>query len=105
MITAAFQRRTGTGGYVSAVPFRRLAKMADQLSESQVDGLTDLFTAFQLLHRLNINPKGITDLEQAKCRLLQYLKDQYGVGQRKHINVSYLSYIFTQSYVNTQRIL
>ena len=59
----------------------------NSLSEADVNQITDLFQAFQWIQKLEIDPKGITDLEDAKCRLLQYLQKKYGAGQHRHGNV------------------
>ncbi len=61
---------------------------AAPLTEETIDELTDLFQAFKWLQKLQINSQGIKDLEDAKCRLLQYLQDNYGLGQPQHTSVS-----------------
>lgn len=58
------------------------------LTEDEVNQITDLFQAFQWIQKLDINPSGITDVEGAKCRLLHYLKEQYGAGKHQRADVS-----------------
>ena len=59
-----------------------------ELSEDTITELTDLFQAFKWLQKLQINSQGIKDLEEAKCRLLQYLQQNYGAGQHSSGSVS-----------------
>ena len=58
------------------------------LTEDDITEMNDLFAAFKLMQSVGINVRGITCLEEAKCRLLQYIKDKYGAGTKKHSNVS-----------------
>lgn len=63
--------------------------MAGRLTEDSIDAISDLFQAFQQLQTFGINPKGVSSLEDAKCRLLQYIKEQYGAGKHRHTNVGW----------------
>ena len=49
-----------------------------EVSEQNVCDLTDLLEAFQLIRQLDVNPRGITDLDGAKCRLLRHLSETAG---------------------------
>ena len=72
------------------------------LSEEEINDMNDLFVAFKLMQSLGINPKGITCLEDAKCRLLQYIKDKYGAGTQRHSNVSCIG-LFSVRLLSTAR--
>ena len=58
------------------------------LTENDINDINDLFAAFKLMQSLGVSPRGVTCLEDAKCRLLQYIKEKYGAGTQRHTNVS-----------------
>ncbi len=63
----------------------------EHLDEDAVIRMTDLFAAFQWLQRFQIDTKGVSDLEGAKCRLLQYLQEHEPTSRaRETSNVSLL---------------
>ena len=62
------------------------------ITEETVNNLTDLFSAFNWLQTLKIDSKGITDVDGAKCRLLQYLQETKGNGKSRGHNVSHFHY-------------
>ena len=63
---------------------------ATLITEETINGVTDLFGAFKLLKQFDITSSGVTNLEDAKCRLLEYMKQHGGncdggiIGVRKY---------------------
>ena len=62
--------------------------MSSELDEEKVTSLVDLFEACQLLQQHDLDLKGISCLEDAKCRLLKHIQDTSGAGKQKHSSVS-----------------
>ncbi len=71
-----------------------MEKSAVDLTEGDIDNITDLFAAFKILQKLQVSPKGLTNLEDAKCRLLQYIRERYGAGKRHQANVRIRSSLY-----------
>ena len=68
--------------------------MEQDLNEEIINQISDLFAAFQWLQKLNIDSKGVSDLEGAKCKLLQYIQQSRPVSSSRTSNVSW----FDRSY-------
>ena len=62
--------------------------MEQDLNEEIINQISDLFAAFQWLQKLNIESKGVSDLEGAKCKLLQYIHQSRPVTSSRTSNVS-----------------
>ncbi len=62
--------------------------MEQELNEEVIGELTDLFQAFKWLQQLKVDSKGITDLEGAKCKLLQHIHQKQRSSQTRTPNVS-----------------
>lgn len=50
------------------------AMSSSDLTEESVNAITDLFQAIKLLKQLDIKSRGINTLEDAKCKLLRFVK-------------------------------
>ena len=61
---------------------------SSELTENDINNLGDLLQAFQLMQSLEVDYRGVSSLEDAKCRLLQYIRDKFGAGRHRHSNVS-----------------
>lgn len=48
---------------------------ATLISEDTVNNLSDLFDAIKLLKKLDVSASGVTSLDDAKCRLLRFMKE------------------------------
>ena len=57
------------------------------ITQQGVCDLTDLCDAFQLIKQLDVNPRGITDLDGAKCRLLRHLSEVAGDEGNRNVKV------------------
>lgn len=64
--------------------------MAQELNEEIINQMGDLFAAFQWLQKLNIDTKGISDLEGARCKLLQHIQETQAATSDRTSNVSLL---------------
>ncbi len=62
--------------------------MEQELNEEIIGELTDLFQAFKWLQQLKVDSKGVTDLEGAKCKLLQHIQQKQKASQTRTPNVS-----------------
>ena len=70
------------------------------LQEDQVNSLADLFEACKLLKKYDLELRGVTCLEDAKCRLLKHIQECTGQGKPDHATVSllYFARIFQKMY-------
>lgn len=62
--------------------------MEQDLNEEIITQISDLFAAFQWLQKLNIDSKGVSDLDGAKCKLLQYIQQSQPLSSTRTSNVS-----------------
>ena len=58
-----------------------------ELTENDINAITDLFQAFKLMQELGVSPNGVASIEDAKCRLLQYIQERFGAGKPRHTSV------------------
>ena len=77
-----------------------IMEVHQDLNEEIINQIGDLFAAFQWLQKLSIESKGVSDLEGAKCRLLQYVQERQGAdGFTRTSNVSTSTYMHIIDYL------
>lgn len=62
--------------------------MSKALTEEDVNRISDLFEACELLEKFDLDLDGVTTIEDAKCRLLRHVQELAGNNPGLAINVS-----------------